>query len=104
MQPVPQAMDMASRIIPWLQEHWRDPDDGIWEVRGPRRHFVHSKVMAWVAADRMAKMAEATGIEAKPLAQMRDDIHEEVCREASTPIGTRSRSTTDRNSSTPRSC
>ncbi|MGK5559399.1 glycoside hydrolase family 15 protein, partial [Actinomadura kijaniata] len=36
------------RLIGYLEDHWNEPDEGIWEVRGPRRHFVHSKVMAWV--------------------------------------------------------
>ena len=71
-------------LIRWLEEHWRDPDDGIWEVRGRRRQFVHSKVMAWVAADRLVKMAEESGFEAparRAARRMRDEIHEEVCRE-----------------------
>ena len=83
MTPVPEAMDPARGLVAWLVEHWRDPDDGVWEVRGPRRQFVHSKVMAWVAADRIAKMAEAQGLEEplEGLRHMRDEIHEEVCRE-----------------------
>jgi len=46
-------------LIEFLAAHWDQPDEGIWEVRGPRRHFVHSKVMAWVAFDRRIKLAEA---------------------------------------------
>src|SRR5215471_315175 len=42
----------------FLEKNWNQPDEGIWEVRGPRRHFVHSKVMAWVAFDRRVKLAE----------------------------------------------
>ena len=83
MAPAPEALDPARGVIRWLEEHWRDPDDGIWEVRGPRRQFVHSKVMAWVAADRLVKILDESGVE-RPLAglrQMRDEIHEEVCRE-----------------------
>ena len=83
MAPAPEALDPARGVIKWLEEHWQDPDDGIWEVRGPRRQFVHSKVMAWVAADRIVKILEASGIEAplERLTRMRDEIHEEVCRE-----------------------
>ena len=69
------------RLIGYLEQHWREPDEGIWEVRGPRRHFVHSKVMAWVAVDRTIRMIEETPHEG-PLArwrQLRDDIHEDVC-------------------------
>jgi GH15 family glucan-1,4-alpha-glucosidase len=83
MEPVPEALDPAEGVVAWLEDHWREPDDGIWEVRGERRQFVHSKVMSWVAADRVARMAEQAGYDA-PLAglrRMRDEIHEEVCRE-----------------------
>ncbi|MFC1420681.1 glycoside hydrolase family 15 protein [Streptacidiphilus cavernicola] len=69
------------RLIGYLEQHWREPDEGIWEVRGPRRHFVHSKVMAWVAVDRTIRMIEETPQEG-PLErwrQLRDDIHEDVC-------------------------
>jgi GH15 family glucan-1,4-alpha-glucosidase len=43
--------------MPYLEKAWRDPDGGIWKVRGPRRHFTHSKVMAWVAFQRVAAPA-----------------------------------------------
>jgi GH15 family glucan-1,4-alpha-glucosidase len=46
-------------LMDWLVEHWREPDEGIWEVRGGRKHFVYSKVMAWVAFDRAVRLAEA---------------------------------------------
>jgi GH15 family glucan-1,4-alpha-glucosidase len=82
MTPAPEALDPARGVVRWLEDHWREPDAGIWEVRGPPRQFVHSKVMAWVAADRFAKMAEKLGLTAplEGLRRMRDDIHEEVCR------------------------
>src|SRR3982074_1328607 len=55
------------RVINTLMQHlesvWTEPDEGIWEVRGPRRHFTHSKVMAWVAADRAVRMVEEFGHE-----------------------------------------
>ena len=72
MAPAPEALDPARGVIRWLEEHWRDPDDGIWEVRGPRRQFVHSKVMAWVAADRLVKILEESGVE-RPLDGLRTD-------------------------------
>ena len=82
MAPVPEALDSARALVRWLEDHWREPDDGIWEVRGPRRQFVHSKVMAWVAADRVVKMLQEAGYKGAmdELLRMRDDIHEEVCR------------------------
>ena len=60
---------------------WRQPDSGIWEVRGPPQHFTHSKVMAWVAVDRAVQSAEQFGLPA-PLTEwraLRDEIHAEVC-------------------------
>ena len=68
-------------LLGFLEQHWSEPDDGLWEVRGPRRHFVHSKVMAWVAFDRAACSAADQG--EKELAArwrgVRDQIHQEVC-------------------------
>jgi len=64
-----------------LEAIWKEPDDGIWEVRGGRRHFTHSKVMAWVAFDRGVKDAEKYGFEA-PIDRwraVRDEIHRTVC-------------------------
>jgi GH15 family glucan-1,4-alpha-glucosidase len=64
-----------------LEGVWNEPDQGIWEVRGPRRHFTHSKVMAWVAVDRAIKTAERYGMEG-PIERWRDlrrRIHTEVC-------------------------
>ena len=65
-----------------LERIWTQPDEGIWEIRGPRRHFVHSKVMAWVAFDRAIRMVQEFG-EDGPLdrwVKLRSDIHDEVCR------------------------
>ncbi|HEY2762068.1 MAG TPA: glycoside hydrolase family 15 protein, partial [Pirellulales bacterium] len=73
---------VENKLAEYLETHWRDPDEGIWEVRGPRRHFVHSKVMAWVAFDRMVKTIERYQIEG-PLDRwraIRDEIHREVCQ------------------------
>jgi GH15 family glucan-1,4-alpha-glucosidase len=60
---------------------WREPDDGIWEARGPRRHYTYSKVMAWVVFDRAVRMAERFGLEepAADWVRTRDEIHAEVC-------------------------
>ena len=67
-------------LLSFLEKHWDEPDEGIWEVRGPRRHFVHSKVMAWVAFDRAvsAVQAGASG-PAERWEAARDQIHREVC-------------------------
>lgn len=69
------------KLIRYLENHWDQPDEGIWEVRGPRRHFVHSKVMAWVAVDRTIKLIESGDADG-PLEkwrELRDDIHRDVC-------------------------
>ena len=66
---------------------WREPDEGIWEVRGPPQHFTHSKVMAWVAFDRAIKILESGKAEG-PIAawrRLRDEIHEDVCRNGFDP-------------------
>ncbi len=68
-------------LVEHLEMIWNQPDDGIWEVRGGRRHFTHSKVMAWVAFDRAVRSAEEFGLEA-PLErwrEVRERIHDEVC-------------------------
>jgi GH15 family glucan-1,4-alpha-glucosidase len=73
------AWSLLRALLDFLEKHWSEPDEGIWEVRGPRRNFVHSKVMAWVAFDRAA---EAAGLGLPgPVArwrQLRDQIHREV--------------------------
>ena len=68
-------------IMRFLVDHWSDPDDGIWEVRGPRRPFTHSKVMTWVAFDRAVRGVEFHGLEgpAEKWSAIRDAIHAEVC-------------------------
>ena len=55
------AWRVQCKLIEWLERNWTQPDEGIWEVRGPRRHFTHSKVMCWVALDRMVKLVEEFG-------------------------------------------
>jgi GH15 family glucan-1,4-alpha-glucosidase len=68
-------------LLGFLERHWAEPDEGLWEVRGPRRHFVHSKVMAWVAFDRAATYAAGVG-EAELATKwraIRDEINREVC-------------------------
>ncbi|MET7306754.1 glycoside hydrolase family 15 protein [Streptomyces sp. NPDC005134] len=75
------AMGLQLKLIEYLENHWDEPDEGIWEVRGPRRHFVHSKVMAWVAVDRTIKLIESGDTDG-PLErwrELRDDIHRDVC-------------------------
>ncbi|GCD46850.1 glucoamylase [Streptomyces paromomycinus] len=75
------------KLIQWVEKHWDEPDEGIWEVRGPRRHFVHSKVMTWVAVDRTIKLIESGDVDG-PLdrwRQLRETIHREVCAKGYDP-------------------
>jgi len=70
-------------LMEYLETIWDQPDEGIWEVRGPRRHFTHSKVMAWVAFDRAVKGVEQSGLEGpvERWREVRDKIHASVCRD-----------------------
>ncbi len=81
--PKNEGEDVAQSLIEFLETAWNRPDDGIWEMRGPRRHFVHSKMMAWVAVDRAIRSVEQSWI-AGDIARwktLRTTIHEQVCRE-----------------------
>jgi GH15 family glucan-1,4-alpha-glucosidase len=76
------SWNLQKAMLTFLERGWRQPDEGIWEIRGPRRHFTHSKVMAWVAFDRAVKAVEGHGLEG-PVdrwRQVRAEVHEEVCR------------------------
>jgi GH15 family glucan-1,4-alpha-glucosidase len=82
LQPDENAWRVQKALIEFLESAWTKPDEGIWEVRGPRRHFTHSKVMAWVAVDRTVKAIERFGLKG-PVERWRklcSAIHDEVCR------------------------
>ena len=81
--PQHRGVEMAVAMMDFLETGWEQPDEGIWEMRGPRRHFVHSKVMAWVAADRVVKSVEMGRLEGdvERWRKLRDAIHEQVCRQ-----------------------
>jgi len=80
--PQAHAWRIQCALLAFLEVHWLDPDEGIWEVRGPRRHFTHSKVMAWVAFDRGVKAVERYGLDGPVDAwrRIRDEIHAQVCK------------------------
>jgi GH15 family glucan-1,4-alpha-glucosidase len=63
LPPDENAWRVQCAMMRFLEKGWREPDEGIWEVRGPRRHFTHSKVMAWVAFDRSITAVETLGLE-----------------------------------------
>lgn len=82
LEPGDAGWRIEQALIDFLESNWQRPDSGIWEVRGPLRHFTHSKVMAWVAMDRAVKAVELFGLEG-PVARwraVRDAIHADVCR------------------------
>ncbi|MFJ6081699.1 glycoside hydrolase family 15 protein [Streptomyces sp. NPDC092369] len=75
-------------LMEFLETAWRQPDEGLWEVRGGRRHFVHSKVMVWVAADRAVRTLEENPELPGDLdgwRAMRDEVHREVCEKGYDP-------------------
>src|SRR4029453_11662960 len=81
--PVAAAWAQQQKLIEYLERIWQQPDDGIWEVRGGRRHFTHSKVMAWVALDRTVRDVERFKLQA-PLErwrQVRDRMHATICEQ-----------------------
>ncbi len=76
------AWHLQRHVLDFVIKHWVDPDEGIWEIRGPRRHFTHSKVMAWVALDRGVKAVENYNLEGdvEKWREIRQKIHDDVCR------------------------
>ena len=87
LQPLADAWDFQRVLMSHLEEIWPLEDEGIWEVRGGRRHFTYSKMMAWVAFDRTIRSAEAFGLEG-PIdhwRKLRAQIHAEVCDKAFNP-------------------
>jgi GH15 family glucan-1,4-alpha-glucosidase len=84
LDPDDHAWSLQRNLLDYLESVWAEPDEGIWEVRGGRRHFTHSKVLAWVAFDRAVQAVERWGLDG-PVERwrgLRQEIHDEVCREA----------------------
>jgi GH15 family glucan-1,4-alpha-glucosidase len=83
LAPSSDAWALQRALMDYLEGHWDQPDNGLWEVRGPRRHFVHSKVMAWAGVDRMVQAVERFDREG-PLDRwraLRAQIFREVCEQ-----------------------
>ncbi|WP_329275642.1 glycoside hydrolase family 15 protein [Streptomyces sp. NBC_00691] len=72
---------LVASLLEYLGKRWQEPDEGIWEVRGPRRHFVHSKVMAWVGADRAVRLARVAGLRGSlgHWQALRNELRAEIC-------------------------
>ncbi|MBV8258836.1 MAG: glycoside hydrolase family 15 protein [Actinobacteria bacterium] len=81
LEPLPEAWRIQRALLDHLEDAWRQPDHGIWEIRGEPRHFVHSKAMAWVAFDRAVRSAEHDRLDG-PVdrwRELREEIHAEIC-------------------------
>ncbi|NBM14933.1 glycoside hydrolase family 15 protein [Streptomyces sp. GC420] len=88
LAPCDDAFALQSALLAQVEARWHLPDAGIWEMRGPERHFVHSKIMGWVAADRMVRRIES-GRATGPVEQwrkLRDAIHADVCARGYDPV------------------
>jgi len=72
---------LEKHLVQFVIDHWQEPDEGLWEVRGPRRHFTHSKVLAWVALDRAVGAVEKYGLDGPvdDWRRVRQQIHDDVC-------------------------
>ena len=87
MKPDPTAWALQLSLVEYVEQHWREPDEGIWEVRSGRQHFTHSKVMAWVAIDRAVQAFERFALEG-PVdrwRKLRGEMHDEICERSVDP-------------------
>ncbi|QJQ97122.1 glycoside hydrolase family 15 protein [Halomonas sp. PA5] len=84
MEPDEDMWNVQRRLIAYLEDHWQEKDAGLWELRGPEQHYTYSKIMAWVAVDRVIKDAESYRLEGDlpRWRALRARIHEEVCQRA----------------------
>jgi len=87
VESVEDSWALQRHLVEFVERNWTEPDNGIWEIRGPRRHFTHSKVMAWVAIDRAVKAVEKFGLEGEleRWRSVRQVIHEDVCAHGYNP-------------------
>ncbi|MCQ4202631.1 glycoside hydrolase family 15 protein [Streptomyces sp. NPDC058783] len=90
MRPRPKMWELQCALMEFLATAWREPDEGLWEVRGGRRQFVHSKVMTWVALDRAVRTLEVHpelgGGDLDGWRALRDEVHREVCEKGYDPV------------------
>ncbi|MFI0446209.1 glycoside hydrolase family 15 protein [Actinomadura sp. 6N118] len=88
LPPAPEIAAMKDSLLAYVEARWEEPDEGLWEIRGDRRHFVHSKMMCWVAFDRAIKLSEEFG-RPGPVdhwRRLRDRIHRDVCAKGFDPV------------------
>ena len=82
-----ESWHLQRHVVNFVAANWREPDEGIWEIRGPRRHFTHSKVMAWVALDRGIKAIEQFGLDGdlERWKAVRAEMHDDICQQGYHP-------------------
>ncbi len=80
LPPAPRRAELREAILAHLEKTWHEPDEGIWEIRGPAQHFTHSKAMAWVAFDRASRSQLAPAKQRRHWKRIADEIHAQVCR------------------------
>jgi GH15 family glucan-1,4-alpha-glucosidase len=87
LHPRAESWSLQRHLVDFVVRNWHEPDEGIWEIRGPRRHFTHSKIMAWVALDRAVKAVEQFGRtgEVELWRATRQAIHDDVCAKGFNP-------------------
>ena len=89
-KPDPEGLQRGLALMRHVAKIWREPDYGMWEVRGEPRHFTHSKVMAWVAVDRFVRLVEhleGNTIDLQPWRALCVEMHDWICRECVDPEG-----------------
>ena len=87
LQETPDTWSLQCKLVEQLAQTWQEPDHGIWEIRGPKRHFTHSRVMVWTAFDVMVRAVERHGLDG-PVdrwRQLRDEIREQILEKAIDP-------------------
>lgn len=80
LEETPDSWSLQCKLVDELAATWEQPDHGIWEIRGPKRHFTHSRVMVWVAFDRMVEAVERHGLDG-PVdrwRELRDEVHDQI--------------------------
>ena len=87
LPPDPASWRLQLALLDFLESAWEQPDEGLWEIRGPRQHFTHSKIMTWVAFDRAVKTIEHLGLDGpvERWRKLRDSIHTDICTHAWSP-------------------
>lgn len=88
LQETPDTWSLQRKLVEQLAQTWQEPDHGIWEIRGPKRHFTHSRVMVWTAFDVMVRAVERHGLDG-PVdrwRQLRDEIREQILAKAIDPV------------------